>query len=210
MGILERKEKQKLEVRKLILDASMKLFMEEGFGNVTIRKIADLIEYSPTTVYLYFKDKDEIFFSLHDIGFQKMEEMNKDLVTINNPLLRLHKMGENYLEFGMSNPEFYNLMFIQDEPMNKITELGCDWVKGDFAINRLKETVAECMEKGHIIKGDAHLVSLSVWSFVHGLVSLAVRGRIEKFVPEREMILPMMKQSLNWFVNNIEAKPAGK
>ena len=208
MGILERKEKQKLEIRKLILDASMKLFVEEGFGNVTIRRIADLIEYSPTTVYLYFKDKDEIFFSLHDIGFQKMEEMNKDLVTINNPLLRLHKMGENYLEFGMSNPEFYNLMFIQDEPMNKITELGCDWEMGDSALTRLRETVTECMDKGYIINGDPHLVSLSVWGFVHGLVSLAIRGRMEKFVPQKDMILPAMKQSLNWFVNNIEAEPA--
>jgi AcrR family transcriptional regulator len=60
MGIAERKEKQKTEIRKMILDASMKLFVEEGFENVTIRKIADLIEYSPTTVYLYFKDKNEI------------------------------------------------------------------------------------------------------------------------------------------------------
>ena len=205
MGIVERKEKQKLEIRKLILEASMKLFVEEGFGNVTIRRIADLIEYSPTTVYLYFKDKDEIFFSLHDIGFQKMEEMNRDLAAINNPLLRLHKMGENYLEFGMSNPEYYNLMFIQDEPMNKITELGCDWVKGDSALNRLKETVSECIEKGYIPKSDPHLVSLSVWSFVHGLVSLAIRGRMEKFVTQTEMVLPVMKQSLNWFVNNIEA-----
>ena len=206
MGIIERKEKQKLEIRKLILDASMKLFVEEGFGNVTIRRIADLIEYSPTTVYLYFKDKDEIFFSLHDIGFQKMEEMNQELANINNPLLRLHKMGENYLEFGMSNPEYYNLMFIQEEPMNKITELGCDWVKGDSAINRLKETVTECIGKGYITKGDPHLVSLSVWSFAHGLVSLAIRGRMEKFVPQQEMILPAMKQALNWFVNNIEEK----
>jgi DNA-binding transcriptional regulator YbjK len=54
MGIAERKEKQKAEIRKMILDASMKLFVEEGFENVSIRKIADLIEYSPTTVYLYF------------------------------------------------------------------------------------------------------------------------------------------------------------
>src|ERR1700742_3438784 len=108
MGIAERKEKQKIEIRKSILEASMKLFVEEGFSNVTIRRIAEIIEYSPTTVYLYFKDKDEIFYSLHDIGFQKMEEMNRDLATINNPLLRLHKMGENYIEFGMSNPEFYN------------------------------------------------------------------------------------------------------
>lgn len=210
MGILERKEKQKMEIRKLILDASMKLFVEEGFSNVTIRKIADLIEYSPTTVYLYFKDKDEIFFSLHDIGFMKLEELNKDLPSINNPLLRLHKMGENYLEFGMSNPEYYNLMFIQGEPMKKINELECEWEKGNTAIERLKQTVGECIDKGYLAKGDSHLVSLSVWSFVHGLVSLAIRERMEKFVSDKEMVLPTLKQSLNWFINNIETSAQSK
>ena len=54
MSITDRKEKQKLEIKKMILDASMKLFVDEGFEHVTIRKIADIIEYSPTTVYLYF------------------------------------------------------------------------------------------------------------------------------------------------------------
>jgi AcrR family transcriptional regulator len=204
MGIQERKEKQKLEIRKLILDASIKLFIEEGFGNVTIRKIADLIEYSPTTVYLYFKDKDEILAALHDVGFQKMQEFNHDLASINNPLLRLHKMGENYLQFGTENPEFYDLMFIMDEPMKAFEEPGCEWKPGDSAISVLKATVTECIEKNYIAKADAHLVSLSVWSFVHGLVSLAIRERMEKFVPEKEMMLPMMRQSLNWFINSIE------
>ena len=204
MGIQERKEKQKLEIRKLILDASIKLFMEEGFGNVTIRRIADLIEYSPTTVYLYFKDKDEILTALHDIGFEKMAVFNKNLASINNPLLRLHKMGENYLSFGMENPEFYDLMFILDEPMKKLSEPGCEWLPGDQAIGVLKATVTECMEKGYIAKGNPHLVSLSIWSFVHGLVSLAIRDRMEKFVPQQEMLLPVMKESLNWFVNNLE------
>jgi AcrR family transcriptional regulator len=60
MGIQERKEKQKLEIRKAILEASIKLFKEEGFDNVSIRKIAEIIQYSPTTIYLYFKDKKEI------------------------------------------------------------------------------------------------------------------------------------------------------
>ena len=64
MGILERKEKQREEIRKMILEASMQLFVKEGFENVSIRKIADLIEYSPTTLYIYFKDKNEIFSSL--------------------------------------------------------------------------------------------------------------------------------------------------
>jgi AcrR family transcriptional regulator len=204
MGIQERKEKQKLEIRKLILDASIKLFIEEGFGNVTIRRIADLIEYSPTTVYLYFKDKDEILAALHDVGFQKMSEFNKNLASINNPLLRLHKMGENYLHFGMGNPEYYDLMFILDEPMKKLAAPECEWLPGDAAIGVLKATVIECMEKGYIAKGDPHLVSLSIWSFVHGLVSLAIRDRMEKFVTQKEMLLPVMKESLNWFVNNLE------
>lgn len=212
MGIQERKEKQKLEIRKQILDASMKLFVEEGFQNVTIRRIADLIEYSPTTVYLYFKDKDEIFATLHDIGFQKMAEFNKDLNTIRNPLLRLHKMGENYIQFGMENPEYYSLMFIDTEPMEKLAEEGCDeWKPGDGAIGRLKETVIECMQKGYIQEDEPLLVSLSIWSFVHGLMSLAIRDRLEKFVSQKELMLPVMNASLNWFINTIEVgnKPKG-
>ena len=203
MGIPERKEKQKLEIRKQILDASMKLFVEEGFENVTIRRIADLIEYSPTTVYLYFKDKDEIFSSLHDIGFEKMQEFNRTLASIQNPLIRLHKMGENYLQFGMENPEYYNLMFILGEPMKKLPS-DCPWKPGDAALDRLEGTVNECMEKGYLARGDARLVSLAVWGFVHGLVSLAIRQRLEKFIEDPQMILPTMKEALNWFVNNID------
>jgi AcrR family transcriptional regulator len=204
MGIAERKEKQKLEIRKAILDASMKLFVEEGFNNVSIRRIADIIEYSPTTIYLYFKDKDEIFFNLHDIGFQKMHELNRNLDDIHNPLLRLHKMGENYIRFGIENPEYYDLMFIQREPMNKLAEMGCEWENGDAALTRLKNTVIECMEKGYIAKIDPGLLSLSIWSTVHGLVSLAIRQRLEKLVPQQEQVLPMIMQSLNWLVNTLD------
>lgn len=205
MGIAERKEKQKTEIRKLILDASMKLFVEEGFESVTIRRIAEIIEYSPTTVYLYFKDKDEIFYALHDIGFENLQEFNQNLVSIQNPLLRLHKMGENYLRFGMEHPEYYNLMFIMGEPMKTMIQLGCeDWKPGNAALSRLQATVTECMEKGYLAKSDPYLVSLSVWSFVHGLVSLGIRQRLEKFVSDEKMLLPTMEQALNWFMNNID------
>src|SRR3954470_8741197 len=129
MGIPERREKQKLEIKKMILDASMKLFMEQGFENVSIRKIADLIEYSPTTVYLYFKDKNEILFELHELGFQKMAEYTIDLWTIKNPPVRLAKMGEYYLQFGLENPAFYELMFILKAPMEALENLtaNCEW-----------------------------------------------------------------------------------
>ncbi|HVV04883.1 MAG TPA: TetR/AcrR family transcriptional regulator [Puia sp.] len=209
MGIAERKEKQKLEIRKQILEASMKLFVEEGFSNVSIRRIADIIEYSPTTIYLYFKDKDEIFYNLHEMGFQKLQEMNKSLDDIHNPLLRLHKMGENYIQFGMENPEFYDLMFIQREPMEKLTEMGCEWQNGEAALTRLRDTLVECMEKGYIAKTDPTVLSLSIWSTVHGLVSLATRQRLEKLVPEKENVMPMLRQSLTWLVNTLDISGKG-
>lgn len=210
MGIAERKEKQKIEIRKQILEASMKLFVEEGFGNVSIRRIADIIEYSPTTIYLYFKDKDEIFYNLHEMGFLKMQEMNKNLDDIHNPLLRLHKMGENYIQFGLENPEFYDLMFIQPEPMEKLTEMGCDWENGNAALTRLRDTLVECMEKGYIAKTDPIVLSLSIWSMVHGLVSLATRQRLEKLIPEKENVLPMIRQSVNWLINTLDISGKGK
>jgi AcrR family transcriptional regulator len=61
MGILERKEREKQEMRDLILNVATEMFIEEGYDKTSIRKIADKIEYSPATIYLYFKDKDEIF-----------------------------------------------------------------------------------------------------------------------------------------------------
>ncbi|NII23660.1 TetR/AcrR family transcriptional regulator [Pseudoflavitalea sp. X16] len=204
MGISERKEKQKQEIRKMILDASMKLFVEQGFENVSIRKIADLIEYSPTTVYLYFKDKDDILFNLHELGFQKMAEYNEGLWDIKNPLLRLYKMGENYIKFGLSHPEFYDVMFIQRSPMLVVEQsIACEWKSGDVVLGRLKDTLQEAMDKGLIIKGDLNAVSMAIWSLVHGLVSLSIRDRFNKLVPP-ETVVPMMHQALNWLLETID------
>jgi AcrR family transcriptional regulator len=203
MGISERKEKQKTEIRKLILDASMKLFVEEGFENVSIRKIADLIEYSPTTVYLYFKDKDEILFNLHEVCFLKLGEYNTGLPDIKNPLLRLHKMGENYIRFGLENPAFYDLMFIQRSPMTAIERMDCDWKSGDVTLNQLKQTIDEAMEMGMMIKGDVAAVSMAIWSMVHGMVSLAIRDRFNKLVAP-EKVVSTMTQGLNWLLETID------
>jgi len=205
MGIPERKEKQKQEIKKMILDASLKLFMEQGFENVSIRKVADLIEYSPTTVYLYFKDKNEILFNLHEQGFQKMAEYNADLWTIKNPLVRLAKMGEHYIKFGLENPAYYELMFILKAPMEALKALDekCEWKSGDQTLGKLKETIQECMDKKLIEKGDVDVVAMSIWSMVHGMVALAIRDRFDKLVP-RDQMVAMMQKGLTWQLNSLE------
>jgi len=211
MGITERKEKQKRGIKKMILDASMKLFVEEGFEHVTMRKIADIIEYSPTTVYLYFKDKNEILYNLHELGFQKMGEKNQNLSEIENPLMRLYKMGENYIEFGLENPEFYDVMFIQQAPMQVLEQMeNCDWKHGETALNTIKQAVEECIQQGFLKKGNVEAASMSIWGMVHGLVSLAIRHRLDKLCPPANNFIgdahmkTMMHQSLTWFLNSVD------
>lgn len=204
MGINERKEKQKAELKHLILEASVKLFSEHGYDGFSMRKIADMIEYSPTTVYLYFKDKNEILFELHEIGFRKFEESNRDLLTIKNPLLRLHKMGENYIKFGLENPDYYDLMFLLPAPMEFIDQVNnIEWDGGDRALTALKGLIQECIDKKMIKPGDVNAIAMGIWSMVHGLVSLYIRHRCDKLIKEED-IIPTMYQSLNWMINILE------
>ena len=204
MGILERKEKQREEIKKLILEASMQLFVKEGFENVSIRKIADLVEYSPTTLYIYFKDKNEILFHLCEMGFERMIASNLALVQIENPIDRLYLLGENYINFGLENPEYYDLMFIQNAPMKTVSEQNVGhWPNGDVALETLKHIIQECMDKEFIPTGDVATISMAVWAVAHGLVSLAIRQRLERLV-EPDKVVQSMHESIRWMINTLK------
>jgi AcrR family transcriptional regulator len=203
MGIVARKEKQKQEVRSLILEESMKLFVEEGFSKVSVRKIAERVQYSPTTLYLYFKDKNEILFYCCESGFKKMVEHNIALGLISDPIERLHQMGVNYLNFGLENPEYYDLMFIQEAPMSALIDMGAGWSSGDQALEALKMIVQDAMDKGVLVPAKVETVAMAVWSMVHGLVSLAIRQRLDKLVPAED-VEKTMHESLDWLLKTMK------
>src|SRR6266850_4742743 len=129
MGIRERKERNKQKMRDQILKTAMRLFLEEGFGNVSIRRIAGKIEYSPAAIYLYFKDKDDILFALHTAGFDALYKRQQTIRKIKDPARRLARHGEVYITFALENPEYYNLMFIMRSPARNITK-GEEWGAG--------------------------------------------------------------------------------
>lgn len=176
MGISERKERNKLQMRKQILEGAMKLFLEEGFGNVSIRRIADKIEYSPATIYLYFKDKDEILYALHTAGFEELHKRQQKLLSIRDLRKRIQKHGEVYIKFALENPEYYNLMFIMRSPARKIAE-GDKLYIGRQSYCLFKDDVGRAIDAGILEKGDVELATFALWSTAHGIVSLILRDR---------------------------------
>ncbi|NJD76060.1 MAG: TetR/AcrR family transcriptional regulator [Candidatus Methanoperedens sp.] len=189
MGIKERKELEKQEMRKLILDTAMKLFLEKGLENVTIRHIAEKIEYSPATIYLYFKDKDDIIYTLHREGFEQLYKLQQTTLSIRDPLERLRKQGEVYVSFAMENPEYYDLMFIMRGPVRKIKEMKIkemkEWDIGSRSFEFLRQNIKECMEAGLFPEADLDVAAFSVWAYAHGIVSLIIRDRCMMFPEDK-------------------------
>lgn len=177
MTISKRKERQKEELKGKILQAARELFMQKGFEEVSIRNIAEKIEYSPTTIYLYFKDKDEIFLELHREGFALLNQYFRPLTHVADPYERLKAMNKAYIAFALENGEFYDLMFIINAPMESIKKEEAHWEEGDRAFNFLSNTIQECIDKGYFPGMQAKVVAFTVWSMVHGIASLEVRNR---------------------------------
>lgn len=176
MGSAERKERDKQEMKELILSAAKKLFIKEGFSNVTIRRIADEIEYSPATVYLYFKDKNSILYALQAVGFQELFGRMKVLEAIKNPAEKLRASGRVYIDFALENPELYDLMFIMMAPMDA-DECEDEWKLGMSSYEVLQKIVQQNVDEGYLKTKDAQVACFALWSMVHGAVSIFIRNR---------------------------------
>ena len=177
MTITQRKERQKEELRGKILQAARELFMHKGYEETSIRNIAEKIEYSPTTIYLYFKDKDEIFYALHQEGFILLNQYFRPLAHVAEPFERLKAVSKAYITFAMENGEFYDLMFIINSPMKTVKNDQMNWEEGDQAFGFLVNTVKECIEKGYFKGMEPEILAFTCWSMVHGICSLDIRNR---------------------------------
>src|SRR5712691_4365318 len=116
MGIKERHERDREAIQRAILDAARELFVSEGYQNVSIRKIAERIEYSPAAIYGYFPCKDDIFFALAEEGFRLLGHPEDAGLTArlpgSEPLDRLRQIFWHIYEFGLEHPQYFSLMFI--------------------------------------------------------------------------------------------------
>ena len=177
MAIIQRRQREKENIRSRILEEARLLFFEKGYDNASIRNIAERIEYSVGTIYLHFKDKDSIFHALQLEGFGLLMAKMQVLESVEHPFERLKAMGTIYLDFAKKNPELYDLMFILRAPMNCLEEHE-GWLEGKKTFDFLIKIVEECQEIGQFKNhADAETLAFSIWASVHGIAALNIRGR---------------------------------
>jgi AcrR family transcriptional regulator len=204
LGPRERREREREEIRTRILDAARELFVSEGVDSVTMRRIADRIEYSPTAIYFHFRDKESLLAELCDFDFRNFAHGFTVIAQIPDPVERLRAAGRSYVEFGVNNPSHYRLMFMTPKPPNDKTDTSGKGNPEEDAYAFLRGVVLDLAAQGKLREGldDVDLVAQTIWATIHGLVSLEIAKCNDAWVEFRpiaertEMVIDSIERGL--------------
>lgn len=176
MGIKERRQRQKQELRGGILDAARKIASAEGWQAVTIRKIAGIIEYSPPVIYEYFESKDEILLELMRLGYaQQLEAVESARRTASGPEEALIDISHAWMDFAFRSPDLYQVMYGLGSVPFSAAETSKEGEKIAVPVGKVVEEVLQSNGKDpEYVEGKVVLL----WATVHGLAALAMVGRI--------------------------------
>jgi AcrR family transcriptional regulator len=174
MGITERREREREEVRKKILDAARDLFMSEGYDRVTMRRIAEAIEYSPTAIYLHFEDKDDLVRALCHEDFGRLLAAFEGQAPPEDPVEWIRQLGRAYAQFAVDNPNHYQFMFMTPRKPEHVLEPSDP---GVLSFGVIRAAVKSAIDKGAFRPGDVDTVAQVLWAGVHGAVALLITVR---------------------------------
>ena len=178
MGVKERQGREREAVSRAILDAARDLFVSHGYQNVSIRKIAERIEYSPAAIYSYFASKDDIFLALAAEGFHRLDEKVQAAMKTDDPLENVRACWWAFYEFSQDQPEYFELMFV-DRSVPRITQ---QWEGFEFLqqmLNNAVTAIQKAIDAGAFPKTLSPNAAMHMlWASLIGPGVVAIRHRL--------------------------------
>ncbi len=175
---IARKVEAKAELRETILNAAREMVLEKGYGELSIRKLAEKIGYASGTIYLYFANRDELVREICVRGFSELGAvMEKAVERESEPKKRLIALLKSYAEFAVENPETYRLSFMENpvftEQLFRNEPLETENGAGIRALNSIIDAISALKQNDEIlITEDENLLAEVFWTAIHGVVSL--------------------------------------
>lgn len=187
----ERREREKHELRQAILAAAQALFLAHGYEGLSMRLVAEKIGYTPTTIYLYFEDKDDLLFAVMDQAYDRFtSDLEVAYRSTDDPLTRLSSLAHAYIRFALQNQEAYQMIFMQRPDFLMKWKAGTKQPRAASLVI-LKDAIRQGQQAGVLSAGDVDLQSDVFWAAVHGAASLAIAmpelfgaGRLELTIAE--------------------------
>jgi AcrR family transcriptional regulator len=201
MGISERRLRQKEEVRSNILATAWQIVKNEGWQALSIRKIADAIEYSVPVVYDHFVNKECILLEFAKEGFCLLaKKMQQAKVKHTDPAQQLKAMADAYWNFAFKNKEYYQVMFNLGIPCNEVDDCSCQPEKISFR-SLVADPISVILEKNNKQTEDSVcLKTHTFWSVIHGLISIKMMRTSDVSEVLNKMV---MDDAIEGFIKNL-------
>lgn len=181
----KRRDELKASLRQSILVSAGELFLEKGYEGFSLRQVALNIGYSATTIYRYYKNKDDLLRAIVREGFTRFNLQLAEAMRSSqqSPLKIIEALGEAYVRFGLENSVYYQLMFMQrsDFLFRGRSETNIPMID---SFELLQQGLGNAIESGVMRKVDIETYSHLIWALVHGITSLAIANP-ERFTPQK-------------------------
>ncbi|WP_051978257.1 TetR/AcrR family transcriptional regulator [Edaphobacter aggregans] len=202
----ERREQARENLRQEILTVSRKIITDEGFGALTMRKLAERIGYSPAAIYLHFRNRDEIAHEVSRAGYADLFAALSAAVAAkpSDAASRLRALCEAYVRFGLENPQTYSLIFMEDPAyLAAVLARPAADDPGARAYGLLVEAAEAVMRAGRRLPkvgkparaATAVEFAETIWAGLHGIVSLKLTCPAFPTAPA-EILTTLMVESL--------------
>jgi AcrR family transcriptional regulator len=172
----------------MIMDAARDLFVAQGYDAVSMRRIAEAIEYSPTAIYVHFKDKEDLLCQLVREDFGRLAGVFAELAKVKDPVQRILRIGHSYIRFALEYPNHYRLMFMTSfHPPADEQSMERKGNPDEDAYAMLKQAVTEAIEDKRFRPEyrDAELSTQICWAMAHGVASLQITKGCDAWVDWR-------------------------
>lgn len=179
MTIQTRRARQKALLRQEIIDAARDILAREGYGQLSMRKVAERIEYSPTAIYLHFEDKRDLVFQVCEETFGKLvRELESLDAELKDPIERLREGMRRYVAFGLRHPQHYLATFVAapheqlPEDVERYTNPSSNGMR---ALGILRACIVSCIDAGLFRKADPDVTVRALWAALHGITALLIQ-----------------------------------
>jgi AcrR family transcriptional regulator len=177
MTLQERRAREKQELRQQILDAARDLLAQDGYENFSMRKLAEKIEYSPTTIYLYFESKADLVSRLCEETFGVLVKQLEAIASLaSEPVEGLRAAMLAYVEFGLKHPADYHVAFVLAASTigPETQKLLSPSSKAMLSYDCLRRGVDKCIRTGSFRRRDLDRTAQAIWAGMHGITSLLI------------------------------------
>ena len=189
-----------MSLREEILDVSKEILIRDGFSKMSMRRIAKEANVSATSIYLHFKNKDDLLLTLIEESIGNLKSALIEVLDSSGDLItQLELIAHKYVDYALKNPQEYEIIYmVRPEEMPKYPKEKFRDVRSAYEL--IAEIIREGERKEYIEVEDSLISAYTMWAQIHGVVSVIINKRLDNRIPQDQFIDQAIEHIVKGFI----------